>query len=116
MTSELPKYTIADLLGIYDISAHDLAELAGVHTSTVMRAMIGGQMYKTNETSAEAIAEVLGVNVEDIIWANGLSHVGRPAHTGRPITTGVGCLDESTLCPVHRLVLPVATNRCDYCA
>lgn len=115
MTSQLQRYSIADLLGIYDISAHELAKMAKVHTGTVMRAIFGGQ-FKTNVTSAEAIADALGMNVEEIIWPNGLSNFGRPAHTGSSITKVVQCKQEHILCPVHNVVLPTASSRCDFCA
>lgn len=115
MIAGFQQYTLADLLGIYDISAHELAKMAKVHTGTVMRAIFGGQ-FKTNVTSAEAIADALGVHVEEIIWPNGLSNFGRPARTGGPIVKPVECQQEYTLCPVHNVVLPTASSRCDFCA
>lgn len=115
MTARLQQYTLAELLNILGISAHELAKMAKVHTATVMRAMFGGP-FKTNVTSAEAIADALGVHVEEVIWPNGLSHFGRPAHTGGPMAKPAAYPTEHELCPVHNVVLPTASRRCDFCA
>jgi len=114
VTATLTKVTIAEALDIMGWTAHGLAVRANVHTATVMRAMIPGGKFKTNDTSAAAIAGALGLRVEEIIWANGTSILGRPAESGVSLsaTTSRSCAEE--MCHVHNLVLP-ASKVCDMC-
>lgn len=114
MTATPTRVTIAEALDILGWTAHRLAVKAGLHTGTVMRALIPGGTVKTNVTSAEAIARALGLYMEDIYWVNGLTHQGRPAETGTPLRVAERqhCTDD--VCPVHHLALP-ATKVCDLC-
>ena len=111
MTTESTKLTIDDALHIMGWSVYRLAKKAGLHYATVARAMTPNGVYKTNETSASAIATALGVKVDDITWPNGTSINGRPAASGGSMS---GPPHHDALCPVHSIVLP-ASKVCDMC-
>lgn len=110
--------TIAEALDIMGMTANQLAHEAGVNVRTVMRAMVpgevGGNKFSTNYTCAEAIAAALGLHVHEIKWANGISYVGRPTQTGRPVSASHHHLQDE-LCPQHFLVLS-ASGQCGMCA
>lgn len=106
--------TIAEALDALGWTVTDLATKAGVSASTVIRAMVPGDEYKTNVTSAEALAWALGLSVNQVEWANGISTLGRPAETGVP-TGKVFKRRDNTICPVHYITLP-NSNLCDMCS
>ncbi len=114
MAPEKTKLSLVQVLDIMGMTAHELAVLAGVHTSTVMRAMIPGSPFKTNETCAYKIAAALGLSVDEIEWANGTSPLGRPADTATSLK-GMASTLAYDFCPTHHIALP-ASKVCDYCA
>lgn len=71
----------------HDLSRTDVADLTGVAESTVRRIEEEehGESYSIGVTTAVAIAEGLYVDVMDLFDPRHLSHLGRPAKTGRPI-------------------------------
>ncbi len=107
------RITVAEALDILGMTAVELARKAGLNTATVRSAMIPGGRFKTNDTSAAAIADALGLDVDEIEWANGTSHLGRNAQTGVPIATRTRRLDVD-MCDVHFVTLP-ANKVCDMC-
>jgi len=109
MTTRVP---LREIMNALDLSVDDLAELAGVHPSTVTRALIPGNQFRTNEMSAQAIADALYLSVDQIEWANGVSTLGRPAKTG--VTTQKTALRNVAACSIHFTILP-ATGICDEC-
>jgi DNA-binding XRE family transcriptional regulator len=65
----------------------DLADASGLDVRTIRHIENGTRRYKTNESVAIALAHALGLKVTDLFTAEELSHLGRPARTGAPITT-----------------------------
>ena len=65
----------------------ELAELAEVAAQTIGRIENGSSPYKTQESVAHQLAAALYVKVSDIFHPTELSHLGRPAATGTPIST-----------------------------
>lgn len=55
----------------------------GLNDSAVRRAILGGS-HRTNYTVAGAIADLFGVSVAELDWPNEITHLGRPAFTGKP--------------------------------
>lgn len=108
------KYTPAELLKLYGVSIAWLIQVTKLGHQSVHRAVYGDGEWKTNVTVAESIAEALGVTIDEVEWPNGLSNLGRPAHTGKPLKASQ---DTAKLeyCPVHYIQLPVS-GVCDMCA
>lgn len=107
------KTPLALVLKQRGISVQDLARSAKLEPSTVRVAVVQGGTRQTNESSAQAIARTLNMDVDEIEWANGLTDVGRHAHTG-----GTPCIKKQSpdrFCPVHGIALPLS-NVCDMCA
>ncbi len=101
-----------EAMWLYDefMSVKDLADKAGLDHEAVRRAVMGGAV-RTNLSTADCIARALELTIDDIAWPSGLTHVGRPAQTGRPIK-GVS---STALCPEHHLFLSLS-GECSMCA
>ena len=113
MTTELAvRKTVLDLMIEQRMSCSELAARADVHENVIRRA-IAENPLKTHITSASAIAAALSVTVEDIRWINGLSTMGRAAHSGSPILNP-NRPSHATTCPVHFTLLP-SSGVCDDC-
>lgn len=106
-------HTIEQLRCARGLTATELARQAGVSINSIMRIERGSTSYATHESTAAALARVLGVSVNDIDWPRGLSMTGRPAQTGIPI----GSLTRRTVpsvCPEHHIQRSV-TGECPFC-
>lgn len=112
MASDVSKMNIRDAMYVMGWSIERLARESGIDVNTVRRAVLGGKI-KTNYTSAHAIARALGVKVSDLEWPSGLTEVGRPAQTGRPMTHVRH--DHEQFCPTHHLQLS-RSGECSLCA
>jgi DNA-binding XRE family transcriptional regulator len=104
--------TLKEARGILGMSMKELAEAAGVSIATISSVENGGP-WKTREDSAELLAGALGMTSEEICWPRGRSNRGRPAQSGKCITTSSAVTSEKK-CPKCFLILPL-TNRCDDC-
>lgn len=120
------KYTIAEIVKIYDLTPEQVAEMAGISVTSVKRNIEGSQ-HRTKEIIAEHLAEALGMHVDEIIWINGRTEQGRTpgkwseetkvhaAHTFRVTHTVAISTKIDRLCPECNAILPVASDICDVC-
>ena len=76
-----------DALEILDITVEDLVQATNLNPGAVVRAILGGP-HMIHYTVAEAIADQLGVKVDELAWPREITDLGRPAHTGRPLRHG----------------------------
>lgn len=121
------KFTVAELLEILDKKPKWLIKKTGLSATTIYRNLDDSPEYhKTQEAVAAAIANALGVSVNEIKWPRGLSERGRPAYTGK--NQNGNCTTETTqisitvtvtrfvtpCCPIHHLQLSVSGN-CSGC-
>jgi DNA-binding XRE family transcriptional regulator len=90
-----------------------LAEQADVSENKIRSIESGMSPYKTTETIAEALAEALGVNVYDIFDPSETSHLGRPAHTSKPITAPPLLKVNEMLCKDCNIVYPRSVGCAD---
>jgi transcriptional regulator with XRE-family HTH domain len=105
------KYSLKDVRQSRRLSKKQVSELSGISISAIRDAENGGQ-FKTHELVALALANALAVEVTEIEWRNGLSHIGRTPMTGRPILVDVSALAPA--CARHWMLLP-STGICDDC-
>lgn len=110
--SEAPGERLRSAREGLGLTRAELAELAGLSTSTIYRIETDGE-YRVNRATAALIADALYVQVRDLFHPRHLSHLGRPPQTGTPIGTKHE-LDPADYCPTCGLALP-ATARCEYC-
>ena len=120
------KYTLKEAREILGFSKKKLSEDSGISMAAIS-AIEGGGAYKTSEGVALALSEALALEVYEIDWPRGLSHLGRPAKTGKPIgmsvkrvftitvTEEVTVTSDRPLCSTCFTELP-AVARCDYCS
>jgi len=119
------KYTVAEVVKIYELTPEELAEMAGVSVTSVKR-NIEGSRHRTKDVIAEQLAEALGMNVEEIIWINGITTEGRypgkwsesakeTAQTFRITHTVTVSTKVDRLCPDCNAILPLARTACDVC-
>ena len=106
------KLTVAEVLELLGVSIAEFATQAGLSKNTVALLVRQANTFKTNVTVAEAVAHTAGLDVTDINWPSGISHIGRPAHTGKPISATLTVTYEA--CPQCFIALP-ATGVCDEC-
>lgn len=71
--------------------------------------------YKVNETTAKALAHALDLFVGELFDDSEVSHLGRPAHTGKAIGKFQVLGEHEMLCPGCHLVVPRAVG-CFDCA
>lgn len=93
---------------LYELSIEDLSILSDVST-TAIRRIEGGKginPYKTHRGVATALASALDVSVDQLFDQTELSHLGRPPHTGTPLTSS-SAIDErrEALCSTCYLVM-----------
>lgn len=115
------KLTVAELLEILDKTPKWLIKKTKLSPTTIYRNLDDSPEYcKTQEAVAVAIADALGVSVNEIKWPRGLSERGRPAYTGK--NQNGNCTSETTqisvtvtvtrsaapCCPIHHLQLSVS--------
>lgn len=96
------------------LTVAELANEAGVSRGVIYEIESGLKKYKVNYTVAEALAEALEVHVYDIFTKTEVSELGRPAHTGKPLTLTVISSCEM-ICSGCNLAVPRAVG-CDTCA
>ena len=91
---------------INGVTRSELAEIAEVSEQTI-RGIEDGKQFRTNDSIAENIANAFGISALEIFDPCELSHLGRPAGTGRPISTILQLVrDFETVCETHHLVVP----------
>jgi transcriptional regulator with XRE-family HTH domain len=105
------KYALREARQILELTKGQLSDLSGISISAIRDAENGGQ-YKTHEGVALALSDALGLEVNELEWQNGLSHIGRTPKTGRPIQVETYLLVP--VCLVHWMILP-STGICDDC-
>jgi DNA-binding XRE family transcriptional regulator len=118
------KYTLKEARTLLGLSKRELSKESGISLNAI-NAIENGGAYKTNEGVALALAEALALEVHEIKWPRGLSHLGRPPETGKPITVSrtitlslteeITISSDQSLCPRHFIVLP-ANGQCDFCS
>ena len=67
-------------------SVQELAEYTRLNAGTIYRIEGGTSPFKTSYSVAEILAETFDCEVSDLFGQDELSHLGRPALTGTPIT------------------------------
>lgn len=97
----------------YGLTVKDLSILSDISVGAIHRIESGNSPYKTNEGVALALAAALDVEVHDLFDQSELSHLGRPPHTGKPITLRL-VESHEMLCPGCHLIVPQASG-CDSC-
>ena len=117
------KYTVAEALEILEKTPQWLIDETELSPGVVYRTLDDSPIgLKTHITSAEVIANALGLEVEDVRWHRGLSNTGRNALSGgviveRTTVTKVTVEREVTyqmVCRACNLVMP-ATGVCEDC-
>ncbi len=98
----------------YGLTVADLSELSDISVDVIHRIESGHNPYKVNETTAQALANALYLQVEDLFDKSELSHLGRPPHTGKPIGTFQLIKEHEMLCDGCNLVVPKAVG-CQEC-
>ncbi len=106
------QYTLEQARDILGITRRQLADQSGISWHAIWYIETGKSVCSTNQTVALALAETLGLEVNEIDWPRGISHLGRPAKTGKPIQ-GIATRVIST-CSIHNIALP-ASGECDDC-
>lgn len=102
LASEVSTITVSDAVYANGWTIQDLVRETGLNENAVKRAVIGGN-HQINYTVADAIARALKISVNELEWPNKITHLGRHAHTGRPIehiakpAEGNLCTDCNTL-------------------
>ena len=113
------KYQLVDVMSILGVDIAWLADETGLCVDATRRAVLGGTV-RTHIETAEAIAKALGMHLEEIDWPSGITLLGRPPFTGRPLQRTshlVADLHEKSRipsCEEHFLALSAAGN-CSYC-
>lgn len=97
----------------YGFTVKDLSILSDISIGAIHRIESGNSPYKTNEGVAFALAAALDVKVSDLFDPSELSHLGRPPHTGKPITMRL-IESHEMQCPECYLIVPQASG-CDQC-
>ena len=92
------------MLGVSDA---DLMRESGISRTAILRIHAGKDPFKTHEGVASDLARALGVEVEEISWPNGLTHLGRPPHTGTSITVNVNIKTSQPVCRQCFIELPL---------
>lgn len=69
----------------FGLSVKDLSVLSDISKGAIYRIESEDSLHKTNETTALALASALDVEVSDLFDPTELTHIGRHAHTGKPI-------------------------------
>lgn len=114
VTSDADKLTLEQHRIAAGLSRAELAQLAGIHPGTVAKAESLEYQFNTNIGSAYAMTKVLGIEICDVRWLRDVSHVGRPAGTGCPLTL-VPEPPAAPICKTCFMELP-ATGICDDCS
>lgn len=97
----------------YGLSVHDLSILSDISKGAIYRIESGTSPYKTNDGVAMALADALDVQIADIFDSIELSHLGRPAHTGKPIAALRLINEHEVLCEGCNLIYPRAVGCTD---
>lgn len=97
----------------YGLTAKDLSVRSDISVGAIYRIESGSSPYKTNEGVAFALAAALDVKVNDLFDPSELSHLGRPPHTGKPLTLRL-IESHEMQCPGCFLIVPQASG-CDHC-
>jgi DNA-binding XRE family transcriptional regulator len=118
------KYTLKQARELLGMSRRDLRKASGISLAAINAVEKGGQ-YKTSESVAEALADAVALDVNEIEWPRGLSHLGRPAKTGKPIvykrtftvsvTEEVTVTSDQPMCIKHFVTYP-RDGECDRCS
>ncbi|HCZ28855.1 TPA: hypothetical protein DHU97_03910 [Candidatus Saccharibacteria bacterium] len=116
-------YTVQEAMDILGMSKRDLVEASGLNCNTVKRILSNDpEEFNTRLETAILIAEALGLTIHEIKWPRDITRVGRPPHTGCPITTVTKTITitrvveiKVPVCPTCRLELPL-TGVCDTCS
>lgn len=119
------KYTLKEARQVHGLSRQDLSVLSGIAALTIYNIEKEG-VSKTHDGVAMALADALGLEVWEINWPRGLTHLGRPPKTGKPLTvrrTVTVTISEEVqitasgvpICARHFIALP-ATGICDDCS
>lgn len=98
----------------YGLTIKDLSELSDISESAIYRIEGGCNPYKVNQGVAKALAEALYLDVSNLFTEAELSHLGRPPHTGTPLTAVPPIGAQEILCISCNLVVPRATG-CENC-
>lgn len=117
------QYTLKEAREELGMTKRDLSRESGISMAAI-NAVENGSAYKTSEGVAKALAEALALEVHEIAWPRGLSHLGRPAKSGKPIiirrtvtysmTEEVSITSDDPICPKHFTTYPRSGN-CDLC-
>jgi len=94
---------------------HEVAELCGLHVDTV-RSIETRDTYreKVNLVTARALTEGLDCQLHTLFEGRELTHIGRPARTGRPLRQE-DSLRLGPLCKKCYVATPFATSKCENC-
>ena len=98
----------------YGLTICDLSVLSDISVAAISRIESGHNPYKTNTGVAFALAKALDCEVGDLFEQTELSHLGRPPHTGKPLTVEQQCFPREVVCPGCNLLVP-SHQGCDDC-
>ena len=98
----------------YGLSICDLSVLSDISVSAISSIESGRKPYKTNVGVALALAKALDCEVGDLFAKSELSHLGRPPHTGKPLSVEQELFPRDVLCLGCFLVVPAHIG-CDNC-
>lgn len=91
-----------------------LAKLANVSTSVIRRIESGCNPYRTHVGVAEALADVLKVEVSALFDPLDLTEKGRPPHTGKACHKSETSKTREVQCPNCFVMVPIRVE-CDTC-
>jgi|GEM_PF-2466279 len=86
------------------LSRKELAEMAEVAEATLRDLENGSSDFFTQISVAERLADALYMKVSDLFDKRELSHLGRPAATGRPIGPLQLIDPRETVCNDHGII------------
>lgn len=69
-------HSLKEAMEILEVTPEQLAEMADVSITSVIRATEGSD-HRTNEEIAYRIADALGMRMDELTWRNGLTQLGR---------------------------------------
>lgn len=103
---------VAEYRRYVGFTVEELSEYTGLSESTIYRIEREDNPFKTRHDVASSLAEAFGVPIDDLFDSEDISHLGRPAHSGKPLHFIVGVV--FTICDQCHIQTP-ASGACDYC-
>lgn len=107
-TNHTYQHTVRELMTQQGISITALAKRAGVAYNTAKRAA-DGDIFASNASTAEAIAQALGVGTGNIRWHKTPSNHGKPVGTAQVAARTA----KAKVCPRCHTEVPIGTGVCD---